>query len=373
MSVGYAFAAGEYTMTGSADHLTALCYDILVPRLRNRDDIDAKLLKSFAENLNRIVNERRTCRGLDVLRASSIQRFRNDLALVKKELIPAYAPIIDLVANDMKEFSGIQSARNNYLSAKWCSERGLYQQAITLLHEGMITKVCLDWNLNVLLDRDLVSGAFAAANRKNGEARGNDAPAFSDLSLRIAESIELKDANLFDRLRKLRNDVNHCGFRGEQGQDKPLKVDKVKEKVQNELKQAEAFFEEGCRMPTDASPVFINLSNHPFSTWSEEQLEAARKYGRLEDMAFPTIDAEWDKDDISRVAGDIVLAIRKLAPVPEATTVHVMGEMTMTYSLVETLMALGYRCLASTTERRSWIDQDGNKVTAFGFVRFREY
>ena len=120
-------------------------------------------------------------------------------------------------------------------------------------------------------------------------------------------------------------------------------------------------------------PVFINLSNHPFSNWSDEQLSAAKVYGELVFLPFPVIDPHFGHEEVALEAERIIKDIRKAAPEPEATTIHVMGEMTLTYALVERLKSLGYRCLASTTERHIWTDADGNKVTAFRFVRFREY
>lgn len=126
-------------------------------------------------------------------------------------------------------------------------------------------------------------------------------------------------------------------------------------------------------MTPESAPLFINFSNHPFSAWSEEQLAAARSCGDLVDMAFPAVDPRWGAAEVAEEAERIVRDIREAAPVPEATAVHVMGEMTLTFALVSRLRALGYRCLASTTERHVWTDGEGNRVTAFRFVRFREY
>jgi len=119
--------------------------------------------------------------------------------------------------------------------------------------------------------------------------------------------------------------------------------------------------------------LFINLSNHPISGWSEAQLSEARKFGQLLDIVFPAVKADWDKKDITHVAEEIVDHIRRIAPTPEKAAIHVMGEMTLTFCLVETLKSMGYRCLASTTERESWFDEKGNKVSVFRFVRFRDY
>ena len=54
-------------------------------------------------------------------------------------------------------------------------------------------------------------------------------------------------------------------------------------------------------------------------------------------------------------------------------TVHVMGEMTLTYRIVNKLKARGIRCLASTSDRVANDIGNGEKTSQFHFVEFREY
>ncbi len=364
----WSFAAGEYVLTGSAERLSALCDNIIVPRLQGKEKPGREYYaqKQFSDHLGHVVNQRRTCRGLDIVRSKSLAKLRHDLSMVKKELIPAYSPIIESVERDIAGFYPEKDIRNIYLSAEWCYQRGLYQQAITQLQEGMITKICLDWNLNEILDREIISGAFSAANNPKNSREG--------LAGQIADTLDAETVKVFQELKRMRNDVNHCGFRGEDGQDdKPLKSDDIQSKIQAIIPKLRSFFMDDIIRRQPAAPVFINLSNHPYSTWSEDQLEAARQYGELKYLEFPAVNPEWDDNDISDAAGKLIREIREMAPVPEASTLHIMGEMTLTYSLVETFKALGYRCVASTTERHSWTDEQGNKVASFRFVRFREY
>lgn len=377
----WSYAVGEYTLTGSTMQLSKLCTDILTPDLKDTAQKDNRVLalKNFSDDLSRLVNERRTCRGLDVLRAHSLVKLKEDLEKVKSELtplIPAYAPIIDSVTREMDGFYPEKDIRNNYLSAVWCNERGLHQQAITLLYEGILTKVCLDWKLNEIKDRGIVNAAFFLAQDSSTDDRDDTGDFFqvNDTAEKIASTLERDLVNLFHELRRVRNDVNHCGFRGEEGKpEKPMKSPVVPRKIELLLQKSRSFFMDEAVHRQPATPVFINLSNHPYSTWSEDQLEAARQYGELKYLEFPAVNPEWDDNDISDAAGKLIREIREMAPVPEASTLHIMGEMTLTYSLVETFKALGYRCVASTTERHSWTDEQGNKVTSFRFVRFREY
>lgn len=44
--------------------------------------------------------------------------------------------------------------------------------------------------------------------------------------------------------------------------------------------------------------MFINLSNHDNKSWSQEQLSAAQKYGKVIFMPFPRIDTDISSEGI---------------------------------------------------------------------------
>lgn len=116
--------------------------------------------------------------------------------------------------------------------------------------------------------------------------------------------------------------------------------------------------------------MFINLTNHPSSGWSEEQLNAARQYGEIADFHFPAIEPYFTAEEVGELADITVEGIRAFCDEP---VVHVMGEMTFTYAVVSRLKSAGITCLASTTERLVSMMPDGKKVSEFKFVQFREY
>lgn len=117
--------------------------------------------------------------------------------------------------------------------------------------------------------------------------------------------------------------------------------------------------------------LFLNLSNHPSSAWSDEQLAAARQYGEVKDMEFPAIGPDADEAAIVALAEEYEKKIMDLAK-NKHLTVHIMGEMTFTFCLVERLKRKGIDCVASTTNRQVE-ERDGQKLSTFQFVRFRNY
>ena len=118
--------------------------------------------------------------------------------------------------------------------------------------------------------------------------------------------------------------------------------------------------------------MIINLSNHPSTNWSEGQLKAALEFGEIKDLPFPNIDENIDEAGIDVLTDDYLEKIRELSG-KEPCLVHIMGEMTFTYSMVNKLKAEGYTCVASTTWRDVLIMPDGTKQVKFHFCRFRKY
>lgn len=118
--------------------------------------------------------------------------------------------------------------------------------------------------------------------------------------------------------------------------------------------------------------MLINLSNHPSTNWSETQLSAAQKYGKIYDLPFPQVDAAAKQSDIHKLAEEYFIQIQKLG-MPQEVVVHIMGEFTFCFTLVNMLKMAGYNCVASTTQRK--VKELGNekKEVTFDFVNFREY
>lgn len=125
-------------------------------------------------------------------------------------------------------------------------------------------------------------------------------------------------------------------------------------------------------IPTNT--FFINLSNHPSASWKEDQLNAACQLGEVIDVPFPDVRPDWDAQRIHAEAKVVVGQVHQLVGGDTiGTTIHVMGEMTLTYALVKAFSEVGYHCVASTTERETIDNPDGTKLSKFHFAGFRDY
>ncbi len=115
--------------------------------------------------------------------------------------------------------------------------------------------------------------------------------------------------------------------------------------------------------------MLLNLSNHPSSTWPENQMNTAiQQYSKVDDLPFPAINPEWTADEVRQLAEQYEIKIRHLNP----TAVHIMGELTFSFMLVNKLKEIGIPCIASTTNRVT-TEKNGIKTSVFEFVRFRAY
>lgn len=115
--------------------------------------------------------------------------------------------------------------------------------------------------------------------------------------------------------------------------------------------------------------MLLNLSNHPSSLWTDNQKQKALElYSEILDLPFPQISPSLDTMELDLLVENYENKIRQINPL----AVHIMGEMTFTFRLVNRLKTLGFSCIASTTERKT-TEKNGVKTSIFEFVQFRTY
>jgi len=91
-------------------------------------------------------------------------------------------------------------------------------------------------------------------------------------------------------------------------------------------------------------------------------------YQEVLDLSFPQISPALDSASLDYLVEKYEHKIRQIDP----SVVHVMGEMTFSFRLVQKLKSAGILCIASTTERIT--EQIGDtKTSRFEFIQFRPY
>lgn len=121
---------------------------------------------------------------------------------------------------------------------------------------------------------------------------------------------------------------------------------------------------------------FYNISNHPSTKWTKDQLDHANMYGEVIDFGFPYVNSSATTNEIicqaRAVVDDIIGGGRH-----DNIIAMVQGEMTITLAIVHELQAHGVTCVAACSDRVSEevVNADGttSKRSIFKFVQFREY
>ncbi len=127
-------------------------------------------------------------------------------------------------------------------------------------------------------------------------------------------------------------------------------------------------------MTTKKNGCFVNFSNHPLETWTEEQKSAARLIsdGTLVDLPFPQVSPNADERTVTETANQY--AFRILAMQPAA--VMCMGEFGVCFQTVRVLQQHGILCVYSCSGRQASEEQTTEgiiKRSCFVFRRFRRY
>lgn len=118
--------------------------------------------------------------------------------------------------------------------------------------------------------------------------------------------------------------------------------------------------------------MFVNFSNHPIEKWGERQLEAAKHYGEIVDIAFPHVNPEYSTEKVKEIADEYADKIIKSHP----DCVLCQGEFCVSYHVISELKKVGVKVVAACSERKSEevvIKNEIKKISKFVFVQFREY
>lgn len=113
-------------------------------------------------------------------------------------------------------------------------------------------------------------------------------------------------------------------------------------------------------MKTQRDAYLVNLTNY----------RRRRRWGCRAHLGyrFPAVPPDADEKAIEIIAEECVAYFPR-----ETSHALVLGEFTFTVELVRRLQARGITCLAATSTRNVEEDVEGQRVSAFTFVRFRPY
>lgn len=367
-------AAADYLEHGDATKLKN-CADkplITIARETKGQDQDATTLIKLSKQLYEFSNLISFNRGDEIIIGKQSEQIKALLEKADAEYIRPMGPLFKQIAKSVRNFNP-DSPENMIEASRLCLDHSDFQASITLLQEGIVSMLCRKFHLDVKDkgDREI---ATQALNKLGLELQNKEyrplSPYKETIIKRIIDSgiISSELANQWNKITEDRNDFNHAGLRASYKDAETLRnnISSYLSAVCDEISAIKAYV-------PGTPPLLVNLSNHPYKDWSEDQKKAAEKYGEVQDMAFPEIDPAMKIDKIKKeIAVAQIDEIKNMCK-ERRVTVHIMGEMSYTFYVVSQLKAFGILCICSTSERDTEDLGGGEKKVSFHFKRFRDY
>lgn len=166
----WTFAAADLIQNGNIKKLKELKEDnALIPMLRQRgkQNVDRKVaegsLNNYINALHNFLDDMKLCLGPNILKGENVNEIVNCHERIVEEFEGIIAPIPPIINKIQLSLHGFEqtdslhfeSIKNGYMSAKWCYDHQLYQQAATILDENITTDFCqrLGTNEHVFKER----------------------------------------------------------------------------------------------------------------------------------------------------------------------------------------------------------------------------
>ena len=346
----WSFAVGSYVRNGSTTDLMDLSVKQINDIRKNREDDrnDASALKSFISDFNTIIEDRRTCRGPEIYNGDHVMSVKSQVDSLKGELLPAFSPLIDRIGSSLDAYRS-NELMNNYESARWCFDSGLYIEAETTLVEGVTTRLHLDLSID-WLNHDLRTDVNRAIQRYVGnddDKKKDDSPFVKELADQIEKLNypELKSA--FSGATQFRNDLNHGGWRGNNG-DQALASKKIRKKVDALINDLRPFFERPLKAGKPS--LFANYSGLSIRDMDQDSIRRILDAGFYVEFSLPK---KSDENALNRNVKSQLEKIQRLnlGISPEDTLVY-FGECDeIKLYFKEILKQQGYRVTETLPEK----------------------
>jgi CRISPR-associated DxTHG motif protein len=275
------------------------------------------------------------------------------------------------------QVDGLVKEASQLVAGEVISEAGL-QATINLSH--LYHRLQRYSELSALLRETYVSAWSLRHRPAEGLLQPGAGVAFKAQRKRLEDGLHADTSllrNRFFTFTQFRNDIQHTGFQPQPNSAATLRqqVDNYTHTLADDLAAAVD--------PADSAPLaspvdcftFLNLSNHPSTAWTPNQVSAALAlgHGPLSDLPFPQVPPDADTDAVKHLAETTTAAALALTP----AAAFVAGEHSLTFALVRRLQSAGIPCYVATTERVAAEERqpDGSikKISEFRFVAWRRY
>lgn len=227
-------ATSDYLHYGQVDKLYDLSESSIIPILKDPSTRtkDVELLRAFVNRLKDLVDERITCRGMNIIVNKNVGLLEQAAKDIQSITIAQLKPVIEKIKESLDDFGAKDNILNCIKAAKWCCTNKMYQQATTLLEEGLLTFLCCYFQLDY---RDVrhrnVMAQCIHLKTHTCEQDESEREANSEIKGRVlADSAIWSNKEFIASIQaviELRNDYNHAGFNKDPKDAKNI-INKVK-------------------------------------------------------------------------------------------------------------------------------------------------
>jgi len=209
-------AAQNFIKNGIADDFARLAREKINPVLKDSHGKD----QAASDMRNIIINIEKISRNIFVNRGADIINFNYDH--IKKPLqslqendifIKPMKPLMAVIEKKIDTFAQ-NDIENGFRAVEWSVEHGLYQQAVTMLQENTFTMILarenMEWGLEK--NRHAISKAFKIKALKMENPDFTDDEERQLVARLLKNPVVIECHGLFERLTRLRNDLNHGGY-----------------------------------------------------------------------------------------------------------------------------------------------------------------
>ena len=208
-------ATQSFVKNGSAHGLKQLAGGRIKPILKETQGQDhvASAIRDIVNGIDRISRNLMVNRGAEII-TFDYDRLRQRITTLKNDdiFIKPLGPLMSVIESKIDGFAK-NDIQNGFKAVEWCVEHGLYQQAITMLQENLITFILtsegLDWGVEQ--NRDAVSDAFFLTANKSATLDEKKPNAALIQKIKAHPLVQEFSAD-YETIRPVRNDINHGGF-----------------------------------------------------------------------------------------------------------------------------------------------------------------
>ncbi len=185
----------------------------------DKNNLNLESLKKTVSKLNRLSNNIALCRGKDIVDfdynkvKSELKKLESESLIDGKNLtIKPIEKLFGVINKKIEEFEN-NDIDNGFIAAKWALDHNLFQQAITILQETVISKILVDIDYNYqdasFEQRKIVGMAIENIKLPKQYHSVKEKELYNNVR-KLKKSLIIKKG--YSKLKELRNDINHAGF-----------------------------------------------------------------------------------------------------------------------------------------------------------------